>query len=97
MSGLLPTSFTSIAPNALGSLIGSQSELKPSLKLDFAHERQAQHLHGLVGLALNNSRADRTFARTCLAYRVFAAAGYHFALLLPGWRGFCVPCSRRSS
>ena len=55
--------------------IGSQSTRKPSLKLHLDEYVDDQRLLGLDRLALNNSKQDPSFARTCLSYRVFRAAG----------------------
>jgi hypothetical protein len=55
--------------------IGSQSTLIPSLKLRFDEFVVDQTFHGLDRVSLNNSKSDPSYARTCLAYRVFAAAG----------------------
>jgi hypothetical protein len=56
-------------------LFGSQSTLKPSLKLDLDRYVDGQDHGGLTRLALNNSRGDPSYGRTCLTYGVFAAAG----------------------
>ncbi len=56
--------------------IGSQSTLIPSMKLRFDEFVDGQSFHGLDRLALNNSKADPSYARTCLGYAVFAAAGF---------------------
>ena len=56
--------------------IGSQSTLIPSMKLRFDEFIDGQRFHGLDRLALNNSKADPSYARTCLGYAVFAAAGF---------------------
>jgi len=55
--------------------IGSQSTLIPSLKLRFDQYVGGQSYHDLDRLALNNSRSDPSYARTCMAYSIFAAAG----------------------
>jgi hypothetical protein len=55
--------------------LGSQSTLKPSLKVKLDEHVADQALLGLERFALNNSKSDPSFARTCLAYRAFAAAG----------------------
>jgi hypothetical protein len=55
--------------------VGSQSSLIPSMKLRFDEFVGGQTLHGLERLALNNSKSDPSYARTCLGYRMFAAAG----------------------
>ncbi|HEU5057015.1 MAG TPA: CotH kinase family protein [Kofleriaceae bacterium] len=56
--------------------IGSQSTLIPSMKLRFDEFVDGQRFHGLERIALNNSRADPSYARTCLGYAMFAAAGF---------------------
>ena len=56
--------------------IGSQSDTKPSLKLRFDKYVDDQALGGIVErMTLNNSIQDPSMINTCLAYRVFAAAG----------------------
>ena len=55
--------------------LGSQSTLIPSMKLRFDEFVDGQSFHGLNRLALNNSKADPSYARTCLGYGMFAAAG----------------------
>ncbi len=55
--------------------IGSQSTLIPSMKLKFDAYVDGQSFHELDRLAINNSRSDPSYARTCLAYSIFAAAG----------------------
>jgi hypothetical protein len=55
--------------------LGSQSTLIPSMKLRFDEFVDGQSLHGLDRLALNNSKADPSYARTCLGYAMFTAAG----------------------
>lgn len=55
--------------------LGSQSTLIPSMKLRFDEFASGQSLHGLDRLALNNSKADPSYARTCLGYAMFTAAG----------------------
>jgi len=55
--------------------IGSQSTRKPSLKIDLAQFIIDQQHDGVERFAINNSITDPSYQRTCLAYRVFAAAG----------------------
>lgn len=55
--------------------LGSQSTLKPSLKLDLDEFSSTGSYKTATRLALNNSKSDPAYARTCLAYQVFAAAG----------------------
>ena len=55
--------------------LGSQSTLIPSMKLRFDEFVDGQSFHGLNRLALNNSKADPSYARPCLGYGMFAAAG----------------------
>jgi hypothetical protein len=55
--------------------LGSQSTLRPGLKLKFDELVDGQSLLGLGRLALNNNRSDGSYVRTCVAYRIFAAAG----------------------
>jgi len=56
--------------------LGSQSTLIPSMKLRFDEFVDGQQFHGLNRLALNNSKSDPAYARTCLGYSLFAAAGF---------------------
>ncbi len=56
--------------------LGSMSETKPALKLRFDKYVDGQALGGVVErMTLNNSVQDVSMVNTCLAYRVFAAAG----------------------
>ena len=56
--------------------LGSQSDTKPSLKLRFDKYVDGQTLGGAMErMTLNNSIQDSSMVNTCLAYRVFAAAG----------------------
>ena len=55
--------------------LGSQSTLIPSMKLRFDEFVSGQSLHGLDRIALNNSKSDPSYARTCLGYALFTAAG----------------------
>ncbi|WP_419864928.1 CotH kinase family protein [Candidatus Poriferisodalis sp.] len=56
--------------------VGSQSSTKPSLKLRFDKYIDGQSLAGGMNrMTLNNSVQDPSILNTCLAYRVFAAAG----------------------
>lgn len=55
--------------------LGSISQVKPSLRLDFAEYDGSKTLHGQKDLTLNNSRSDSSLLHQCLSYRVFAAAG----------------------
>ena len=56
--------------------VGSQSSVKPSLKLRFDKYVEGQTLGGVVErMTLNNSIQDPSMINTCLAYQVFAAAG----------------------
>jgi len=57
------------------SLLGSQSTLKPSLKVDLTQFVEKQQHEDVKRFALNNSVADPSYQRTCLAYAVFAKAG----------------------
>ncbi len=55
---------------------GSMSNTKPSLKIRFDKFVDHQLLGGVMQrLTLNNVRQDKSKLNTCLAYRVFAAAG----------------------
>ena len=56
--------------------LGSLSEEKPSLKLGFDKFTEDQALGGVLRrVTLNNGLQDPSLLNTCLAYRVFAAAG----------------------
>lgn len=55
--------------------LGSVSTTRPSLKLDFDELVAGQEYSGLSRLTLNNNRQDGSRLRTCMVYRVFAAAG----------------------
>ena len=55
--------------------LGSQSTLKPSLKLKFNEYAEGRNYLGGYRLALNNNKSDAAYVRTCSAYAVFAAAG----------------------
>lgn len=56
--------------------LGSQSDVKPSLKLRFDRYVDDQALGGVIErMTLNNSIQDTSMLNTCLAYQVFAAAG----------------------
>ena len=56
--------------------LGSQSDTKPSLKLRFDKYVDDQSLGGVMErMTLNNSVQDPSTINTCLAFRIFAAAG----------------------
>ena len=55
--------------------LGSQSTLKPSLKVKFHEFVTGQNYKTLKRFALNNGKNDKSYLRTCFAYRMFAAAG----------------------
>ncbi len=55
--------------------LGSLSSSKPSLKLRFDRYVDGQRFHTMKRFAINNAKNDPTYMRSCLAYRVFAAAG----------------------
>lgn len=56
--------------------VGSLDEHRPSLRLDLGRADKRIRLQGLRRLVLNNGREGPSVIRQCLAYRVFAAAGY---------------------
>lgn len=56
--------------------LGSQSTLIPSMKLRFDEFVDGQQFHGLDRLALNNSKSDPSYARTCLGYALFKGDGF---------------------
>ena len=56
--------------------LGSQSDIKPSLKLRFDKYVDDQTLGDVIErMTLNNSIQDPSLINTCLAYQIFAAAG----------------------
>ena len=56
--------------------VGSQSSIKPALKLRFDKYVEGQTLGGVVErMTLNNSIQDPSLINTCLAYQIFADAG----------------------
>jgi len=54
---------------------GSLSVEKPALKLDLGRFVAGQDIDGVTQLTLNNSRQDLSFAKQCLAFSIFRAAG----------------------
>ncbi|MBI2894299.1 MAG: CotH kinase family protein [Deltaproteobacteria bacterium] len=56
-------------------LLGSLSETKPSLKVDFGEYVADRELFGVEKLTLNNSLSDPSYVRQCLGYALFAEAG----------------------
>jgi hypothetical protein len=55
--------------------IGSLSVEKPALKLDLTRYVAGRDIDGVTRLTLNNSRQDPSYARQCLSFGIFAAAG----------------------
>ena len=56
--------------------LGSLSDRRPSLKLDFGRDdHDGRTFHGTRRLTLNNNRQDLTNAKQCVAYELFASAG----------------------
>jgi len=55
--------------------LGSLDDVRPSLKIKFDEYVPDQEFLGLTRLTLNNARQDPSFARQCLAYKIFAEAG----------------------
>ena len=56
--------------------LGSQSDMKPSLKLHFDRHVEGQTLGGaMTRMTLNNSVQDPSMLNTCMSYYIFAAAG----------------------
>ncbi|MFC1611304.1 CotH kinase family protein [Myxococcota bacterium] len=55
--------------------LGSTSTLKPSLKLKLNEFVPGQRFRTGKRFALNNCKQDSSYVRSCLVYRVFAAAG----------------------
>ena len=56
--------------------IGSQSTDKPSLKINIDEYIEGAELFGVDNVTLNNAVQDPSLIRQCLAYGVFAKAGY---------------------
>lgn len=54
---------------------GSQSTTRPSLKLKFDEFDGEGRFHTMKRLALNNSKSDGSYTRTCAAYTTFEGAG----------------------
>lgn len=54
--------------------LGSLSQVKPALKLDFNRNVKGQTIWGVKGLTLNNDRQDVSHTRQCMAYQLFNAA-----------------------
>ena len=67
-------SLPAVAVRKKGHL-GSQSTLRPSLKLDLDKLVAGRVHRGLESFALNNNKQDASLVRTCVAYQAFAAAG----------------------
>jgi len=55
--------------------LGSQSTLKPSLKIRVDKYRKDTKYLGLTRFALNNSRQDPTYMRSCLSYHIYRNGG----------------------
>jgi spore coat protein CotH len=55
--------------------LGSLDDVRPSLKIKFDEYVPDQQYLGLTRLTLNNAKQDPSFARQCLAYRIFDEAG----------------------
>jgi spore coat protein H len=55
--------------------LGSLSESKPGLKIDFAEFVPSQELFGRKKLTLNNAVADPSLLRQCMTYDLFNKAG----------------------
>ena len=53
----------------------SQSTLKPGIKVSLNHYVEDQRYFSMKRFALNNSKSDGSYLRTCLSYKVIAAAG----------------------
>ena len=68
------TTFTKVGVRKKGHL-GSQSTLKPSLKVKLHEFVSGQNYQTLKRFALNNGKSDKSYLRTCFAYETFAAAG----------------------
>ena len=55
--------------------IGSQTNIKPSLKLQFNRSDKSKRYKSMKRLTLNNVRSDPSHMRTCLAYHLFETSG----------------------
>jgi hypothetical protein len=64
----------SVAVRKKGHL-GSQSTLRPALKLDVDQLVDGRRFHALEGFSLDNNKQDPSLARTCTAYALMTAAG----------------------
>jgi len=54
---------------------GSQSEIRPSLKIDFSEYDGDLRFHGIKRLTLNNNRQDLSRIKQCLCYELMDRAG----------------------
>jgi spore coat protein CotH len=66
--------FQNVAVRKKGYL-GSLSQLKPALKVDFNRNVKGQEAWGIKSLTLNNDRQDPSHTHQCMAYQLFRAAG----------------------
>jgi hypothetical protein len=55
--------------------LGSQSTLRPSLKVDFGKFVDGRSCHALEGFSIDNNKQDPSLARACTAYQLMTAAG----------------------
>jgi len=55
--------------------LGSQDEVRPSLKVKFSEFRKNRRIGGLDRLTLNNNKQDATLAYQFLGYRLYRKAG----------------------
>jgi spore coat protein CotH len=55
--------------------IGSQSSLRPSLKVKLNYKKKKGQIGGLTNLTLNNNRQDKTMMSQFMGYALFNAAG----------------------
>jgi CotH kinase protein len=67
-------SFAKVSVRKKGYL-GSLSVVRPSLKIGLDDYVDGQEYRGVQELTLNSARQDLTRVQTCLAYKVFGAAG----------------------
>ena len=54
--------------------LGSLSQTKPGLKIDFNRNVKGQAMWGVKGMTLNNDRQDASHTHQCMAYQLFSAA-----------------------
>lgn len=66
--------FKNVAVRKKGFL-GSLSQVRPGLKVDFNRYVKGQKAWGIKSMTLNNDRQDNSHTHQCMAYQLFSAAG----------------------